>query len=97
MNILHNYNYVHVIIVIIIRSAPTWNLRKARIAQRKLGIPSLVGKVRIVQVDSKFALNSKFALRNPSFAQIPSWSGIYNYNNNYGAWMCAHIIHRFRQ
>ncbi len=28
-------------------SARTWNLRKLRIAQRKLGIPSLAGKLRI--------------------------------------------------
>ncbi len=35
-------------------STPTWNLSKLRIAQCKLGIPGLAGKLRIKLADSKF-------------------------------------------
>ena len=45
-----NYNYcVCVRACVRVCSAPTWNVRKVRIAQRKLGIPGLVDKVRIEQ------------------------------------------------
>ena len=59
-------------------STPTWNSCKLRIAQCKLGIPSLAGKLRIKQaVQSLCSILTKlgipkFALLNSKFVQIPS-------------------------